>query len=153
MVPQAAIVPFPCKKKHTVEIPFHGVFFLVFPSLCQALHRPLPAVHRDLHPILQGAGGANGPHNDGLVQAQPHHSGVAAHAVLLCDDADGVSDIGEHLVVGVGHHQDHAGAELLLHVLQGPADAEDALHVLIAHAGAADEAAAHQVDLNHVGGI
>ncbi len=60
-------------EKHTVETTSHGVFFLVFPLLCQALHRPLPAVHGDLHPILQGAGGANGPPNDGLVQAQPHH--------------------------------------------------------------------------------
>ena len=44
------------------------VFFAFWPlSLRQALHRPLPAVHGDLHPVVQGPGGSNGPHNDRLV--------------------------------------------------------------------------------------
>ena len=101
---------------------------------------------------MQGPGGSNGPHNDRLVQAQTHHRGVAAQPILLGDDSGGLPEIGQHVVVGMGHHQDHSGAKLELHILHRAADAEDLLDVLIPYPGAADEAAAHQMDLDHIGG-
>ena len=96
---------------------FFMILFFFFVSLRQALHRSLAAVHRDLHAVVQGPGRPDRTDNNGLVQAQADHGGVAAQAILLGDDAGGLTNIGQHLVVRVGHDQDHAGVELMSHIL------------------------------------
>ena len=76
---------------------------------------------------------------------------MAAQTVLLGDDTGGLTKIGHHLVAGTRGDQDHAGAELHLHVCLTPADADSALGGTVTHTHTGEDGAAHLVDLHHVG--
>ena len=91
--------------------------------LRQSLHHAPHAVHGHHGAVLQPAGGVGGPHDDRLIQGQAYRGGVAVRAGLLADDSGGLTDLGQQVVVGIGHHQHVAGVELLRHIVQGAADA------------------------------
>ena len=77
---------------------------------------------------------------------------MALHAGLLSDDRRRLSDIGQQLIGGIGHHQNIAGLEFLRHLVSAAADAQRTGGFFLPDTNGIHQSAAHLLNSDHVCG-